>query len=75
MEKRLAAEREWEDRLRRTQDEVFRLQGELQNKVDTNISLEAQVAKLEKDISDKDEYFKLQLLSRDEQTQGQIRYL
>lgn len=68
MDKKQESEKQWQERLTRTQDEIVRLQAELQNKVDQNISLQNQVAKLEKDLNDKDEYFSLQYLSREEQT-------
>jgi outer membrane murein-binding lipoprotein Lpp len=54
-ERRRREEGEWQERMERVQKEVVKGQKELEVKADQNRALMAQVAKLEKDMNEKDE--------------------
>lgn len=58
-ERRRREETEWQERMVRLQKEVVKGQKEVEVKGDQNRALLEQVAKLEKDLNDKDEYFRL----------------
>ena len=54
-ERRRREEAEWQERMERVQKEVVKGQKELEVKFEQNRALMAQVAKLEKDLNEKDE--------------------